>query len=90
MSSNTTERLPRGYQAHFLHCIDYLRQAIMCSADLALEIHGPNDADDLGPLDGGWNGHHVCKDYRQVLGYLDGKPLSHHQSPVVGVTADNL
>lgn len=30
----------------------------MCSADLALEIHGPNDADDLGPLDGGWNGHH--------------------------------
>ncbi|KAJ9165216.1 hypothetical protein NKR19_g542 [Coniochaeta hoffmannii] len=71
VSSNTTGRLPHGYQTHFLHCIDYLRQAIMCSADLALEIHGPNDADDLGPLDGGWNGHHVCKDYNQVLEYLD-------------------
>lgn len=61
----------------------------MCSADLALEIHGPNDADDLGPQDGGWNGHHgmhhpkrsswlhtdesaVCKDYTQVIGYLEG------------------
>jgi hypothetical protein len=74
ISSNNTGLLPHEYQAHFLHCIDYLRQAIMCSADLALEIHGPNDADDLGPLDGGWNGHHVCKDYSQVLGYLDGKP----------------
>jgi hypothetical protein len=78
--SNTTESLPNEWHAHFLHCIDYLRQAIMCSADLALEIHGPNDADDLGPLDGGWNGHHICKDYSQVLGYLDGKRDFRHPS----------
>jgi hypothetical protein len=56
--ANVTESLPTDWHSHFLHCIDYLRQAIMCSADLALEIHGPNDADDLGPLDGGWNGQH--------------------------------
>lgn len=23
-----------------------------------MEPHGPNDADDNGPLDGSWNGHH--------------------------------
>lgn len=56
--ANATDSLPNKWHSHFLHCIDYLRQAIMCSADLALEIHGPDDADDLGPLDGGWNGHH--------------------------------
>lgn len=55
---NTTDILPNDWHSHFLHCIDYLRQAIMCSADLTLEIHAPSDADDLGPLDGGWNGHH--------------------------------
>ncbi|OIW35710.1 hypothetical protein CONLIGDRAFT_690397 [Coniochaeta ligniaria NRRL 30616] len=71
MLTNSTGSLPTDWHSHFLHCIDYLRQAIMCSADLALEIHGPNDADDLGPLDGGWNGHHVCKDYSQVIGYLE-------------------
>jgi len=52
------QKLPEDYHHHFLHCIDYLRQGIMCSADLALEVHGPSDSNDLGPLDGGWNGYH--------------------------------
>lgn len=56
--SNMTQTLPNDYDAHFLHCVDYLRQGIMCSADLALEAHDINDSDDLGPLDGGWSGHH--------------------------------
>lgn len=56
--SNITESLPDDYDFHFLHCVDYLRQSIMCSADLALEAHEPTDSDDLGPLDGGWNSHH--------------------------------
>ncbi|KAI8623079.1 hypothetical protein F5Y19DRAFT_403931 [Xylariaceae sp. FL1651] len=71
VTSGVTQSLPSDYHAHFLHCIDYLRQAVMCSADLALELHDPSDTDDLGPQDGGWNGHHVCKDYTQVLGYLE-------------------
>ena len=56
--SNITQTLPDDYHSHFLHCIDYLRQGIMCSADLALEAHDATDPDDLGPLDGGWSGHH--------------------------------
>lgn len=94
--SNVTESLPTDWHSHFLHCIDYLRQAVMCAADVSLEVHGPNDSDDLGPLDGGWSGQHgkymirsslsvdirttltessavvVCKDYTQVMGYLEG------------------
>lgn len=56
--SNATSNLPTDWHSHFLHCVDYLRQSIMCSADMALEAHQPTDADDLGPLDGGWNAHH--------------------------------
>lgn len=58
ISSNMTSALPNDPDTHFLHCVDYLRQGIMCSADLALEVHDSMDADDLGPLDGGWSGIH--------------------------------
>ncbi|RBQ92155.1 hypothetical protein VDGD_08198 [Verticillium dahliae] len=71
VTESRTAELPADYHAHFLHCIDYIRQGIMCSGDVALEPHTPEDADDLGAKDGGWNGLHVCKDYGQVLEYLD-------------------
>ncbi|PMD42849.1 hypothetical protein L207DRAFT_424172 [Hyaloscypha variabilis F] len=71
--SNNTQKIPDDYYSHFFHCIDYLRQGIMCSADLALEAHDAMDPDDLGPLDGGWSGIHVCKDYSQVISYLEGQ-----------------
>ncbi|KAG7135556.1 Oxidase ustYa like protein [Verticillium longisporum] len=71
VTERRTAELPADYHAHFLHCIDYIRQGIMCSGDVALEPHTPEDADDLGAKDGGWNGLHVCKDYGQVLEYLD-------------------
>lgn len=50
--------LDTDYQSHYLHCIDYLRQAVMCAGDVALEPHAPTDGPDNGPLDGGWNGIH--------------------------------
>lgn len=56
--SNSTEHLASDYHSHYLHCVDYLRQGIMCSADLAMEPHEQTDPDDNGPLDGSWNGHH--------------------------------
>ncbi|KAJ4354337.1 uncharacterized protein N0V89_006072 [Didymosphaeria variabile] len=66
-----TEKLPSDYHTHYLHCIDYLRQGIMCSADLTMEPHEQTDPDDNGPKDGSWNGHHVCKDYGHVIPYLE-------------------
>lgn len=69
--TNNRDALAEDYHSHYLHCVDYLRQGIMCSADLTMEPHGPGDADDNGPLDGSWNGHHVCKDYGHVIPYLE-------------------
>ncbi|KAK3368334.1 hypothetical protein B0H63DRAFT_528702 [Podospora didyma] len=73
VTENMTHRLPHDYHVHFLHCIDYLRQGITCAGDTALEPHSALDPDDLGPLDGSWQGMHVCKDYGEVLGYLEGQ-----------------
>ena len=55
---NVTDMLPDDWHDHFMHCVDYVRQGIMCAGDLALEAHDAMDADDLGPLDGGWSGQH--------------------------------
>lgn len=58
LEGNMTHHLMSDYQSHYLHCIDYLRQAVMCAGDVALEPHAPTDGPDNGPLDGGWNGIH--------------------------------
>ena len=105
LESGAKTSLPAEYQSHYLHCVDYLRQAIMCSGDVAMEAHTPGESGDNGPLDGGWSGYHgkrislfgllfhqqagrfllsildrmlrdttVCKDYSQVIHYLEGEP----------------
>ena len=52
--------LPDDWHWHFLHCIEYLRQSIMCSGDVAVEPHEANEAGETGPhaIDAGWNAHH--------------------------------
>lgn len=62
MALNSTEPipdnlLPDDWHFHFMHCVDYIRQAVMCSADLALEPHEPDDLDE-GALDAAWNARH--------------------------------
>jgi hypothetical protein len=60
---------------HVNHCFDYLRQAVMCSGDVALEGAATTFPDD--PVTGdrggsdGWDAKHVCKDYSQVYAYLE-------------------
>ena len=51
---------------HVYHCVEYLRQTIMCHGDTALE----------GSLDGlpgtsGWGTTHVCKDYDAVRQFAE-------------------
>jgi hypothetical protein len=83
--------IPDDHHWHMIHCFDYMRQAIMCSADIALEGHETTFPDDNGGSDG-WDSHHgkappplishvamlrkltnnaVCKDYSQVINYLE-------------------
>jgi hypothetical protein len=58
LSGNISGVLPDDYFTHYMHCVDYLRQAVMCNGDMAMEPHLPTDGPDNGPLDGGWNGMH--------------------------------
>lgn len=65
------EILEKDSDTHYFHCVDYVRQAVMCAGDVALEPHSETDGPDNGPLDGGWNGIHVCKNYGEVISYLE-------------------
>ncbi|PMD57178.1 uncharacterized protein K444DRAFT_632315 [Hyaloscypha bicolor E] len=68
LKSNTA--LPEDHHWHMIHCFDYMRQAIMCSADMALEGLETTFPDHNGGSDG-WDSKHVCKDYGQVINYLE-------------------
>ncbi|KAL7779765.1 hypothetical protein CFE70_009782 [Pyrenophora teres f. teres 0-1] len=66
---------------HINHCFEYIRQAIMCAGDVALEgaattfPQGEN-GEDRGGSDG-WDAKHVCKDYGQVYAYLEKETINH-------------
>ncbi|GKT40990.1 oxidase ustYa [Colletotrichum spaethianum] len=62
--------IPDDHHWHMIHCFAYLRQTIMCSADLALEGLETTFPDHNGGSDG-WDSKHVCKDYKQVKNYLE-------------------
>ncbi|KAI0397187.1 hypothetical protein F5Y17DRAFT_455341 [Xylariaceae sp. FL0594] len=62
--------IPDDHHWHMIHCFDYMRQAIMCSADMALEGLETTFPDHNGGSDG-WDSKHVCKDWSQVKSYLE-------------------
>lgn len=55
---------------HVMHCFDYLRQAIMCSGDVALEGMQTTFPDGKSGGSDGWDAKHVCRDYDQVYRFL--------------------
>ncbi|TGO76835.1 hypothetical protein BELL_0134g00070 [Botrytis elliptica] len=62
---------------HTSHCFDYLRQAMMCSADMTIEwaMEMP-DGKPPFTVDG-WGITHMCRDWKHVL-----KWMGEHRSPV--------
>ncbi|CAJ2511956.1 Uu.00g075810.m01.CDS01 [Anthostomella pinea] len=62
--------IPDDHHWHMIHCFDYMRQAIMCSADMALEGLETTFPDHNGGSDG-WDSKHVCRDWNQVKSYLE-------------------
>ena len=47
------------------HCFDYLRQALMCAADMTLEPLRPHQAG-TKPGVNGWGMEHTCRHWDEV------------------------
>ncbi|PVH68580.1 hypothetical protein DL98DRAFT_440897, partial [Cadophora sp. DSE1049] len=57
---------------HWDHCFDYLRQALMCTADTTLEELERNEVGEvIGRVDG-WGTEHVCRDWEGLKGWAQG------------------
>lgn len=53
---------------HVHHCLNYLRQTILCAADLTLEPEVEEGSDDAGE---GLGVTHVCKDWSMAYQYVE-------------------
>ena len=51
--------------SHVKHCFNYLRQALMCAADMTFEVLQVA-GDDAMPGVNGWGVEHVCRDWNAV------------------------
>ncbi|KAK3935494.1 hypothetical protein QBC46DRAFT_397396 [Diplogelasinospora grovesii] len=52
---------------HLMHCWDYLRQGIMCSADTTLEwLEGEDESGSTG-----WGYQHTCKDFGAIYAWTE-------------------
>lgn len=69
---------------HLGHCVDYIRQGIMCCGDVALEGEQTSFPDGIIGSDG-WDATHVCKDYTQVYNYLEDNAVD-DQKWISGIT----
>ncbi|KAI8948280.1 hypothetical protein F4801DRAFT_557793 [Xylaria longipes] len=68
--TSDTSRVPEETPWHLTHCFDYIRQGIMCCGDVALEGEQTTFPEGFEGSDG-WDARHVCKDYDQILAYLN-------------------
>jgi hypothetical protein len=51
---------------HIQHCLEYIRQSIMCAADTTIELAvKASDEDNVGVR--GFGTEHICRDFRQLV-----------------------
>lgn len=55
---------------HWRHCFDYLRQVLMCNADVTLENLETSGEKLLARVDG-WGTEHVCVDWRALKAWTE-------------------
>lgn len=67
---NTFRYLVPQLSHHWKHCIDYLRQALICNADVTLENLEMNGDNLLGSVDG-WGTTHMCRDWSAILEWVE-------------------
>ncbi|KAI0258495.1 hypothetical protein BC834DRAFT_911305 [Gloeopeniophorella convolvens] len=61
---------------HIKHCFNYLRQALLCNADITLEpgkevVHTLSDGRKETSVRGGYDVIHKCHDWRQVWDHIE-------------------
>ncbi|KAK4134666.1 hypothetical protein BT67DRAFT_379503 [Trichocladium antarcticum] len=69
-ASSQPGRAPGDGAWHVAHCVDYLRQAIVCAGDVALEGQQTTFPPGVVGSDG-WDARHVCRDWGQVRAHLE-------------------
>ena len=65
---------------HVWHCLNYIRQNVMCSPDLALE---PGNFEERDFEIERSNGVHVCKNWDQVYDFMDDRLLDWKEQTTV-------
>jgi hypothetical protein len=68
--SDSQRKIPDDIMWHVPHCFDYIRQAIMCSGDMALEGSDPRFTGPEGSSQG-WDAKHICKDFSEIKRHLE-------------------
>ncbi|KAM0723823.1 hypothetical protein Q7P37_000813 [Cladosporium fusiforme] len=68
-SSETYEHMLKPQEDHVYHCFDYIRQALMCNADLTVEWPRTEENGERVAVDG-WGVTHQCKNWDSVLDFM--------------------
>lgn len=58
-------------ELHVAHCLDYLRQSIMCAGDMSLESAVTDKNGMLIQAVSGWGATHTCKAWDEVFEYTE-------------------
>ena len=58
-------------ELHVAHCLDYLRQSIMCAGDMSLESAVTDKNGKLIQAVSGWGATHTCKAWDEVFEYTE-------------------
>jgi hypothetical protein len=65
MEEEHSHHAEHSSDTHVLHCIEYIRQSLMCSADTTIELAITTAEGDQGVK--GFGTEHICKDFRQLV-----------------------
>jgi hypothetical protein len=66
--NETYDNMLRPQEDHVYHCFDYIRQGLMCNADLTVEWPREEENGERNAVDG-WGVTHQCKDWVSFLSY---------------------
>ena len=58
-------------ELHVKHCLDYLRQSLMCAGDMSLESAAKDKDGKPTAITNGWGAIHTCKVWDEVFDYTE-------------------